>query len=128
MKVGKEEIAGLVAAVRRFVDLDHAELSRQWYAVCHQWATALAAVPGVRTVVEDTNSSGQPVPRVRVFVDPAIVGRSSGVLVDALQKGDPGVIVLPGSDESFYLGADLLEPGQSDVVLTRVLAELQEGL
>jgi L-seryl-tRNA(Ser) seleniumtransferase len=127
MKVGKEEIVGLVAAVRRFVDLDHAELSRQWYAVCHEWAAVLAAVPGVQTVVEDKNSAGQPVPRVRVLVDAVTVGSGSGSLVDALRKGDPGVIVLPGIDESFYLGPDLLEPGHSDVVLDRVLAELREG-
>lgn len=128
MKVGKEEIAGLVAAVRRFVGLDHAELSLQWYEVCREWATALDAQPGVRAVVEKTNSAGQPVPRVQVMVDSAIVGRGRDVLVDALRNGDPGVVVLPGGEVSFYLGPDLLEPGQSDVVLRRVVAELQQGL
>ena len=126
MKAGKEEIAGLVAAVHRYVELDHAALSQQWYSVCHEWAMALAAVQGVEAAVEDTNEAGQPVPRVRVTVDPLRVGRSGEALADALRKGDPGVVVLSGADDSFYLGPDLLEPGQKDVLLKRLKAELRQ--
>jgi uncharacterized pyridoxal phosphate-dependent enzyme len=127
LKIGKEEIAGLVAAVRRYVELDHGALSQQWYSVCHSWAIALAAMPGVAATVEDRNEAGQPVPRVRVTLDRRRVGIGADALVATLRKGDPGVVVLPGADDSFYLGADLLEPGQADVVLDRLTAELRQA-
>src|SRR5206468_11319290 len=66
MKAGKEEMAGLVAAVRRYVQLDHGALSEQWYAICDGWAAGLGPLPGVEVFLDDRNEAGQPVPRVRV--------------------------------------------------------------
>jgi L-seryl-tRNA(Ser) seleniumtransferase len=120
MKAGKEEIAGLVAAVRRYVALDHAAQAQEWYAICQRWASALAEAPGVRTIVEDHNEAGQPVPRVRVEVDQPV-----GAIVEALRKGEPGIVVLPGLGDCFYLGPDLLEPGEPELVLDRVATELR---
>jgi hypothetical protein len=34
------------------------------------------------------------------------------------------VVVLPGPDDSFYLGPDLLQSGEDALVLERVVAEL----
>jgi L-seryl-tRNA(Ser) seleniumtransferase len=124
MKVGKEEIAGLVTAVRRYVELDHAELSRQWFAICDRWAVTLGSQPGVDVLIDNRNEAGQPVPRVRVALDPKIAGRDGASMIAALRSGEPGVVVLPGPDDTFYLGPDLLQPGEDAIVLERVVAEL----
>jgi L-seryl-tRNA(Ser) seleniumtransferase len=129
MKVGKEEVAGLVAAVRRYLALDHAALLAGWARDCADWADQINSVAGVTAVVDPLNEAGQPVPRVRVVLD-AQARRPSLEVVASLRHGQPAIVVLPGQDSDFYIGADLLEPGEAEVVISRVLAELrreQEG-
>lgn len=124
MKAGKEEIAGLVAAVRRYVSLDHAALASDWHAMCLRWVDALDRLPGVSVAVDERNEAGQPVPRVLVQVDEKIVGSSAAEVVAGLRSGDPGVVVLPNGPDGFYLGPDQLQPGEEDTVLERVCAEM----
>jgi hypothetical protein len=59
-----------------------------------------------------------------VSIQPHVVCRDAATVIEALRKGEPGIIVLPGADESFYLGPDLLHAGEDVVVLDRVIAEL----
>lgn len=124
LKVGKEEIAGLVAAVRRYVELDHSALDQLWLEVCATWSEGLHGLAGVSTEIDPVNEAGQPVPRLRVSVDARVIGRDAPAVVEALRVGDPAVAVLPGGTEAFYLGPDLLEPGEADVVAARVREEL----
>jgi len=75
MKVGKEEIMGLVTAVGRFVATDH---DRRWSELRERTeglARMLAAIDGVQTTVEDTNAAGARLPRLRI----AVVQRWSAV-------------------------------------------------
>jgi L-seryl-tRNA(Ser) seleniumtransferase len=121
MKAGKEEIAGLVAAVDRFVHLDHDRLHAQWSATVAGWADQLASAPGVRVTREELNEAGQPVPRLHVgFADRDRAGR----LLAGLELSRPRVAVLPdlrnGVPHGFWLGPDLLQPGEDDLVLTTI--------
>lgn len=124
LKAGKEEIAGLVAAVGRYVELDHSALDRSWLDVCTAWSEGLHGLPGVSTEIDPVNEAGQPVPRLRVSVDAGIAGRDAAAVVEALRVGDPAVAVLPGGSQAFYLGPDLLEEGEAELVLCRVSEEL----
>jgi uncharacterized pyridoxal phosphate-dependent enzyme len=127
MKAGKEEIAGLVAAVRRYLTLDHDALHAKWAAVCDDWAARINAVPGATAVVDPRNEAGQPVPRVRVTPRYEEAGRSESDIVASLRAGHPGIVVLPGRANDFYIGPDLLEPGEEEIVIQRVIAELRSA-
>ncbi len=129
MKAGKEEIAGLVAAVDRFVHLDHDRLHTQWAATVTTWEEHLKAAPGVRVTTEELNEAGQPVPRLHVAVlDP---DRAARLLAD-LDDTSPRVAVLPdlanGVARGFWLGPDLLEPGEDEIVLTTISTLLERPL
>ena len=129
MKAGKEEIAGLVAAVDRFVHLDHDRLHAQWAATVTTWEEHLKAAPGVRVTAEELNEAGQPVPRLHVAVlDP---DRAARLLAD-LDDTSPRVAVLPdlanGVARGFWLGPDLLEPGEDEIVLTTISTLLERPL
>jgi uncharacterized pyridoxal phosphate-dependent enzyme len=127
MKAGKEEIAGLVAAVRRFISLDHDGLHAEWTAICTDWAARINTGSDATAKIDPRNEAGQPVPRVRVVLGPAADRRSSSGIVAALRAGDPAIVVLPGPSNDFYIGPDLLEPGEADIVIERVMAELRQG-
>jgi len=120
LKVGKEEIAGSVAAVRRYLDLDHDALLAQWSDTVDTWAGRLSGHPGVDAQRAFPNEAGQPTPRLRVRVDPAVVGRSVGEIVAALWDLDPRVAVLPGHGEEFFMTPDTLGEGEAELVVEAV--------
>jgi D-glucosaminate-6-phosphate ammonia-lyase len=120
MKVGKEEIAGLVAAVERFVALDHAALSACWDAAVASWLEGLAHLDGVRARRLERNEAGQPVPRVEIALDTSVTGFDSAELVQRLWNNDPRIAVLEGKDNRLYLTPDTLIEDQAELVLARV--------
>jgi len=92
MKVGKEELAGLIRALEVFVDLDYEELSTTWRRQAERAAEALATNDHLSTTV--TGGEGENVaPVVEVTLDDT---RSAKELVAALRAEDPRV----------YVGAD----------------------
>ena len=74
MKVGKEEIAGLVAAVERYVTMDHTARARYCEETVAEWSAALNALPGVSARRDFPNEAGQPLPRCRVTIEPETAG------------------------------------------------------
>lgn len=128
MKAGKEEIAGLVAAVERYLSLDHDALARQWEETVEFWLGQLADLPGVAARRESRNEAGQPVPRVYVEVDAATAKAPAASVIAGLGAGDPAIAVLPdaplGVTEGFWLSPDLLQPGEAELVATEVRRQL----
>jgi uncharacterized pyridoxal phosphate-dependent enzyme len=118
MKVGKEEIAGLVAAVRRYVNLDHAGLIRGWERTVEDWSARLSHFPGVVAERAFPNEAGQPTPRLRLSVDAGVAGMTARELADALWERDPRIAVLPEGDNVFYVTPDTLKAGEAELVIT----------
>lgn len=127
MKVGKEEIAGLVTAVDRFMAIDHDAQSDEWYATCSHWQAALSSIAGLDCSIEPTNAAGAAAPRLRVDVDRSIHRRGVDILATSLRSGDPGVVVLAEGDRRFYLEPEALESHEIDLVTHRLIAELRES-
>ena len=125
MKAGKEEIMGLLAAVERYVVLDHEAEHATWAATVTRWGEALEGIPGVDASYCDLNEAGQPVPRLRLgFADHA---RAEEVL-RLLDQSDPRISVMPdrrnGVARGLWLGPDLLEEGQDVLVVKAIIAIL----
>lgn len=127
MKAGKEEIAGLVAAVRRYTALDHGAQHRQWSVTVGHWQQQLDAIDGVSATVDQRNEAGQPVPRVRIDIDAAATGISAEAVVARLREGRPRVEVLPGGQDTFWIGPDLLQGDEEAIVASAIVALLPEG-
>jgi len=120
MKVGKEEIAGLVAAVDRYVHLDHAAREAWCEDVVAHWNESLCRLPGITAVRDFPNEAGQPLPWTLVTVDPsAPVGRDE--IVRRLDEGEPCVKVAPWRSSGIHLNPMTLEPGEEGVVLARII-------
>ena len=126
MKVGKEEIAGLVRAVELYVAADHDAEARVWAAIVEAWARDLGAVPGLQIERLATNEAGQPVPRLRVAVDEPSVGASAEAVRGRLWNGDPRILVLPDGPDAFYLTPDTLSASEAPIVSARLRAALRE--
>ncbi len=116
MKVGKEEMMGLLAAVERYLALDHAARERYCDDAVRMFCAALNPLPGIQAERAFPNEAGQPLPRCRVIVDAAELGQSAADLVSAFLEQDPAIAVAPDSDASFFLNPMTLNPGEELIV------------
>ncbi len=116
LKVGKEEMMGALAAVERYVKLDHAARERYCEETVQLFCAALDPLPGVRAERAYPNEAGQPLPRCRVTIDAAVIGKSANDIVQAFFDHDPAIAVAPDSDASFYLNPMTLNPGEEFTV------------
>lgn len=125
MKVGKEEMCGLVAAVEWYLSLDHAAIAaRRERQVAHVIA-ALADLPGVTASRSFPNVVGLPVPRTLIEIDPQIVGVSRDQVLAALLAGDPAIDLAPGADNAFYVNTLALSEPETEIVARRLIEELR---
>ncbi len=120
MKVGKEEIAGLVAAVERYVALDHAALDTEWDEIVSMWAEGLDDLDGVQVRRRSLNEAGQPVPRLEITLDSDVARISAAALVARLWDDTPRVAVLPGLADRVYVTPDTLVSGEATMVMERI--------
>jgi D-glucosaminate-6-phosphate ammonia-lyase len=122
LKVGKEDIAGLVRAVELFLARDHAAVASGWEQTVRGWVEVLDKVGGLTAVRDFPNEAGQTVPRVKVTVDPQLAGITSNQLVAKLWDQDPRVCVLHGDDTCFYITPETLLPGEEPVLVAEIAA------
>jgi len=124
LKVGKEELVGLLAALDAFLAEDHDALAREWRERAERVAAGLDAVEGLSTTIEDGAKSVAPT--VAVAVDAERAGRSAADLVLALRREDPRVFV--GADGvdggTFTVSPMCLTDDEADHAVARIRANL----
>ncbi len=122
MKVGKEEMVGLLVAVERYLKLDHAAREAYCETTVGQWCAAINAIPGLSAQRTFPNEAGQPLPRCLITVDAAQSGIDRNAIVEQLAAGDPSIIVESVGERSIHLNPMTLEPGEEAILLDRLLA------
>ncbi len=120
MKVGKESIVGLIAALEAWEVRDHAGIKARETAVIAMWQAALASQPGIMTRISP-DSTENPVDRLEVRVLPES-GFTAYGLVGTLAAGDPPIMVRGHQAEQgrFWLDPCNLHPGEAETVAQRL--------
>lgn len=128
MKVGKEGVAGAIAALDAWGKRDHAAVRARETGYLQLWQDRLARWAGVapRIVADPTRN---PLDRLEVHVDPAQARITAWDLADALAAGDPPVIVRDHEVELgfFYLDPCNLHQGEATIVADRFDQELERA-
>jgi L-seryl-tRNA(Ser) seleniumtransferase len=96
LKVGKEELVGLIAALEAFVEEDQDALDEEWDARLDVVAEGLDGIAGV-TTRREPGGKLMVAPEVHVEVDPAAAGSDAVELVGSLRTENPRIFV--GSDD-----------------------------
>lgn len=124
MKVGKESIAGTMAALEAWEKRDHAGIRRREEAALHLWKDALQGLPGIfAKIIPDPTAN--PLDRLQIFVSPESRFTAAG-LTSALAAGSPPIIVRNHEVERghFFLDPCNLHPGEAEIVAERLRAVL----
>jgi len=128
LKVGKEELCGLLAAVERYISLDHEVMIAKFEETVGEWARAFRGVPGVTALRSYPSEAGQPEPRLKLLIDPSAALLTADELVERLWACTPRVAVARGEGESIYVAPDTLSgPGESAFVLSSLIEALRTG-
>ena len=121
MKVGKEEIMGMLAAVEAWVTRDHDAEWKQWEGWLATIRDSVTRVPGVRTEALMPQGPSNYAPQMRISWDPAKLGASGLEIADALLEGTPR-IVIHASESSLTVMPYMMMPGD-DAVAAKVIAQ-----
>ena len=116
LKVGKEEIVGLLAAVEWALEQDEARVLAGYEETVKGWVEGLDGLPGVSVERRFPSEAGQPHGRAIVHLTPPCP-LSRDQLVDALWEGDPRIAVGVLGADAIALNPQTLRPGQDALVL-----------
>jgi len=111
MKVGKEEIMGMLTAIETWKKLDLNALNREWNSRVQRIAKIVETVPGVSTriyVPEEGNSY----PTLQLNWDEAAFKLTVAQCDEQLRAGDPRIEVLTNSNPSLV---PAVEEGAGDI-------------
>lgn len=104
MKVGREEIIGLLTALRIFIDgSDEADCAR-WSAILAIIARQIEGICGIRC--RPILSANKPLPRLSIELDEAALGITAYEAINVLLSGDPGIAVAESYAEFGQLGVN----------------------
>lgn len=127
LKVGKEELVGLLRALELFIAEDHEANHAAWHATARTIAESLNDLTGFNLTLNDGDVSVAT--EVRVRVDEATAGLSATELIGALRREDPRVFVDADhlSEARFTINPMCLTDDEADYVVERIRANVHEN-
>jgi uncharacterized pyridoxal phosphate-dependent enzyme len=139
MKVAKEEIVGLVAAVDWFLKQDDAAMEAEYRRRAESIGKTLHAVPTVQTQIF-TPEVANHVPHLLITYDQNRIKISGAEVMQKLREGTPRIELnpstggapasagLPGGPNTIVVGVWMLQPGEDTVVAKRLREVLQAAV
>jgi len=139
MKVAKEEIVGLVAAVDWFLKQDDAAIETQCRQRADRIARQLSTIPTVQTQVFVPEVANH-VPHLLISYDQNRVKITGAEVMQKMRAGKPRIELnpstggapasagLPGGPNTIVVGVWMLQPGEDLVVAKRLREVLQGGI
>ena len=134
MKVGREEMIGMLAAVESWVRRDHAREWSEWTARCEYIAARVAKIAGVTADVqrEPGQSLSNRSPRVVIRWDSRQLGLTGAQASDLLDKGEPRIALGGGGrpdqpgDTGVSVTSAMMSPGDEKLVAQRLVEVLSQ--
>ena len=136
LKVGKEEIMGMLAAVEMWVQRDHDAEWKQWTAWCDQIGAAVKKVDGVTTNISDASEGfglSNRTPQLSIKWDGAKLGITGSEVHKLLTDTEPRIILASGNGtrpgnmaSTVSVVPYMMMPGDVKVVADRLYAVLSK--
>jgi L-seryl-tRNA(Ser) seleniumtransferase len=134
MKVAKEQIVGMVAAVDWVLSQTEVSMQGDYQKRVDLIASAVKGIPSVRTETVVPKIANH-VPHLLVRFDPALTAVTTGQVVDALRTGTPSIELnpntgqkpnqgIPADANTLVVGVWMLQPGEDAIVGRRIRAAL----
>ena len=136
MKVGKEEIAGIVTALELLLNQDEEAVAESYEQIVSYIIGSVMNLPGVFAKRGYPMGKFRPIPFVSITLDRSLTGLTPSQVVNQLRDGEPAIMIshpdtLPvptftGSqdrydeEESLVIKPQSLKPGDAEIVVRRL--------
>jgi uncharacterized pyridoxal phosphate-dependent enzyme len=124
MKVNKEEIVGMLAALELYLKKDHAREQQDFERRAETIRSSAAAVAGVKAEVF-TPEVANHVPHVRVTWDAGDTAPTPVAVVSAMRDGEPS-IAIRSEGPALVIGVWMMRPGEDKIVAKRLRQILEK--
>jgi len=127
LKVSKEQIVGLVVALRGYVEKDFEIERERWKRMVDYVGEQLQGIPGARAEIAFATGGARPlcIPRVRVEVDEEALGKTVVEIDRELGEGNPAVEVYVEVERAaLWINPQHLIEGEEEIVAQRVRGAL----
>ncbi|MCO8246730.1 MULTISPECIES: aminotransferase class V-fold PLP-dependent enzyme [unclassified Haladaptatus] len=127
MKVGKEELVGLIRALQLFVEDDHDARVSEWLDRSERIAEQLDAVSGYETHLTADDKTAV-APEVVVSVDAELAGVTATDVVGGLRREEPRVFVGADAltDGEFTVNPMCLTDEEAEYAVERIVAQVEK--
>ena len=125
MKVGKEEIIGLMRAVELYLERDHEAEWKRWEAQLDHIAATVADIPGITTGRVPTEVTNH-VPRLFLTWSADALGKTQEKVVEELRSGSPRIEALV-TQCGLTITVSTLQAGEEQVIARRLREILQRA-
>lgn len=125
MKVNKEEILGMYAALERYVNLDHDKEWKMWEERIAHIENAVLKVHGVTTEITVPPIANH-TPSLVISWDDSI-NITQRELREKLRDGSPSIELRGSGDNTLHLTVFMLQPGEEEIVADRIREELNNA-
>jgi L-seryl-tRNA(Ser) seleniumtransferase len=125
MKVNKEEIIGMLAALELYLEKDHARERREFDKRAETIRTSAVAVSGVTAEVFVPEVANH-VPHLRISWDAGAKGITAEEVVARLRDGEPS-IAIRSEGTSLVVGVWMMRPGEDKIVARRLRQVLERA-
>ncbi|MDA1192317.1 MAG: aminotransferase class V-fold PLP-dependent enzyme [Candidatus Poribacteria bacterium] len=121
-KVGKEELAGIYAAVKHYISLDHDAVIAEYERVVAYVIDELSRAQSVTATRDFPSEAGQPMPRAKILIDEQKLGITRNEIRRALRDETPRIELAPTPEPNgLFLNPQTLREGEEKVVTGRLL-------
>ena len=130
MKVNKEEILGMYAALDKYINQDHDKEWKMWEDNIATIVNAVKSIKGVTTEITVPPIANH-TPKLEIAWDKNIVKITREDLGNKLRSGNPSIEVISwgkGEDNSISLTVFMLKKGEEKIVARRIKEELSAAL
>lgn len=124
MKVGKEELCGVLAAVRWYMEHDEDAENAFYESVVDQVIQLFAGNPGVTPRRVWPSEAGQPLARAGLALDEARLGKTRDQVLARLLAGDPAIALDSGAGAELIVNPQTLQESEVPILLRRLSEEL----
>src|SRR6266508_1285083 len=125
LKIAKETMIGMLAAVERYLKLDHASEWNAWKAQVDHVKSVVAQVPGIESGYVPKEVTNH-VPRLYVKWDEKAFNFSREDCFKALQEGEPSIVALR-TPLGVTIVTWMMVPGEEKIVAQRLKEVLQQA-
>lgn len=120
MKVGKEEMVGLLAAVEWYLNQDHDQLMQSYEDQVVFYTEVFKDIQGVSVDRSFPSEAGQPMPRTEIRFDAEQLGITRDDILQQLQTGEPAIDVAGAGANGVLINGQTLMSGEIEIIAKRL--------